>query len=372
MAQVMLDQVSKTYPNGHVAVHGMDLDIADGEFLVLVGPSGCGKSTLLRMIAGLESITGGELRIGDRVVNDVHPGDRDIAMVFQNYALYPHYTVARNIAYPLRLAKRPKDEIDRRVREVAAMLELTDYLDRKPGQLSGGQRQRVAMGRAIIRDAALFLMDEPLSNLDAKLRVQMRGEIARLQRRVGTTMVYVTHDQVEAMTMGHRVAVLKEGRLQQIGTPDEIYRSPANTFVASFMGTPPMNLVEARLRTGKGGTEVVLGGVDVPLPAAERGYPEGPVTVGVRPEHLLDASILGDTARHVRIPAIVEYVEALGAEKNVYVTLGAIRGDATSAGAPIACRFPAESAVVADAKVELALDPARIHLFDAESGAALR
>ncbi|MEU0935025.1 MULTISPECIES: sn-glycerol-3-phosphate ABC transporter ATP-binding protein UgpC [unclassified Embleya] len=380
MAQVMLDQVSKTYPNGHVAVHGMDLDIADGEFLVLVGPSGCGKSTLLRMIAGLESITGGELRIGERVVNDVHPGDRDIAMVFQNYALYPHYTVARNIAYPLRLAKRPKDEIDRRVREVAAMLELTDYLDRKPGQLSGGQRQRVAMGRAIIRDAALFLMDEPLSNLDAKLRVQMRGEIARLQRRVGTTMVYVTHDQVEAMTMGHRVAVLREGRLQQIGTPDEIYRAPANTFVASFMGTPPMNLVDAHLRgtrtgakAGAGtGAEVALGGVGVPLPESVRGHADGPVTVGVRPEHLLDASILGDTATHVRIPAIVEYVEALGAEKNVYVTLGSARGDAASAGPPIACRFPAESTVSADAKVELALDPARIHLFDAASGVALR
>ncbi|MYV99642.1 ATP-binding cassette domain-containing protein, partial [Streptomyces sp. SID3343] len=299
-------------------------------------------------------------------------------MVFQNYALYPHYTVARNIAYPLRLAKRPKDEIDRRVREVAAMLELTDYLDRKPGLLSGGQRQRVAMGRAIIRDASLFLMDEPLSNLDAKLRVQMRGEIARLQRRVGTTMIYVTHDQVEAMTMGHRVAVLKEGRLQQIGTPDEIYRSPANTFVASFMGTPPMNLVDARLRTGKTGTEVVVGGVHVLLPKIERGYQDGPVTVGVRPEHLLDASIagagtpVGDGATHARIPAIVEYVEALGAEKNVYVTLGAERGDAASAGAPIACRFPAESAVVADAKVELALDPSRIHLFDAESGVALR
>ncbi|MGC0419927.1 ABC transporter ATP-binding protein [Embleya sp. AB8] len=372
MAQVTLDQVSKTYPNGHVAVHGLDLDIADGEFLVLVGPSGCGKSTLLRMIAGLESITGGELRIGDRVVNDVHPGDRDIAMVFQNYALYPHYTVARNIAYPLRLAKRPKAEIDRRVREVAALLELTDYLDRKPGQLSGGQRQRVAMGRAIIRDAQLFLMDEPLSNLDAKLRVQMRGEIARLQRRVGTTMVYVTHDQVEAMTMGHRVAVLKDGRLQQIGTPDEIYRTPANTFVASFMGTPPMNLVDATLtRAGKTGT-VVLGGVEIPLATLPEGAATGAITVGVRPEHLLDAAITGDgTGTQVRIPAVVEYVEALGAEKNVYVTLGAERGDAASTPAPIACRFPAESGVRADAKVELALDPARIHLFDAASGAAL-
>jgi ABC-type sugar transport system ATPase subunit len=361
MAQVTLDKVSKTYGNGNAVVHGIDIDIKDGEFLVLVGPSGCGKSTLLRMIAGLESITGGELRIGEKVVNDVHPGDRDIAMVFQNYALYPHYTVFKNIAYPLALAKKPKAEIDKRVREVAELLELTDYLNRKPGQLSGGQRQRVAMGRAIIREAQLFLMDEPLSNLDAKLRVQMRGEIARLQRRVGTTMVYVTHDQVEAMTMGHRVAVLKDGRLQQIGTPDEIYRAPANTFVAAFMGTPPMNLVETTVTVRQGISYVVLGGVEVPLHVAQ---PAGPVTVGVRPEHLLDANLVGGD--FYRIPAVVEYVEALGAEKNCYVTLG------DRLAAPIACRFPAESTVTADAKVDLALDPSRIHLFDAETGNAIR
>ena len=243
MAEVVLEKIDKIYPNGFQAVTELSLDIADGEFLVLVGPSGCGKSTALRMIAGLEEISGGELRIGDRVVNDVEPKDRDIAMVFQNYALYPHMTVYDNIGFALKLAKVPKEEMDRRIREAARILELEENLDRKPGQLSGGQRQRVAMGRAIVRQPAAFLMDEPLSNLDAKLRVQMRAEIAALQRDLGVTTFYVTHDQVEAMTMGDRVAVIKDGVLQQVDTPQELYDNPTNVFVAAFIGSPSMNPV---------------------------------------------------------------------------------------------------------------------------------
>ncbi|MGA1440097.1 MAG: ABC transporter ATP-binding protein, partial [Ilumatobacteraceae bacterium] len=238
MSTVVLDKINKVYDNGFQAIHDLSLDIADGEFLVLVGPSGCGKSTALRMIAGLETITGGEMRIGDRVVNDVEPKDRDIAMVFQNYALYPHMSVYDNIGFALKLAKVPKAEIDQRVRKAAEILELTTYLDRKPGQLSGGQRQRVAMGRAIVRQPAAFLMDEPLSNLDAKLRVQMRAEIASLQRELGVTTFYVTHDQVEAMTMGDRVAVIKDGWLQQVDTPQRLYDRPSNVFVAAFIGSP--------------------------------------------------------------------------------------------------------------------------------------
>ena len=244
MATVTLDAVNKIYDNGFHAIHDLSLDIADSEFLVLVGPSGCGKSTALRMVAGLESITSGELRIGDRVVNDVEPKDRDIAMVFQNYALYPHMTVFDNIGFALKLARVPRPEIDSRVRKAAAILELEPYLDRKPGQLSGGQRQRVAMGRAIVRQPAAFLMDEPLSNLDAKLRVQMRAEIARLQRDLAVTTIYVTHDQVEAMTMGDRVAVLKDGYLQQVDAPQHLYDEPTNVFVAAFIGSPSMNLYE--------------------------------------------------------------------------------------------------------------------------------
>src|SRR6187431_1991814 len=250
MATVTLGAVNKVYENGFHAIHDLNLDIADKEFLVLVGPSGCGKSTALRMVAGLETITSGTMQIGDRVVNEVEPKDRDIAMVFQNYALYPHMTVYDNIGFALKLAKVPKEEIDTRVRKAAAILELETYLDRKPGQLSGGQRQRVAMGRAIVRQPAAFLMDEPLSNLDAKLRVQMRAEIAALQRELSVTTVYVTHDQVEAMTMGDRVAVLKDGYLQQVDTPQNLYDRPVNVFVGAFIGSPSMNLYEGTLRVG--------------------------------------------------------------------------------------------------------------------------
>ena len=300
MATVSLDDVNKVYDNGFQAIYDLSLDIAESEFLVLVGPSGCGKSTALRMVAGLESITSGELRIGDRVVNDVEPKDRDIAMVFQNYALYPHMTVFDNIGFALKLARVPKPEIDSRVRKAAAILELEPYLDRKPGQLSGGQRQRVAMGRAIVRQPAAFLMDEPLSNLDAKLRVQMRAEIARLQRDLAVTTIYVTHDQVEAMTMGDRVAVLKDGYLQQVDTPQNLYDEPTNVFVAAFIGSPSMNLYEGEL-TLNGENSVQIGPQRVALPAellskrpALQNYGGQRVVVGIRPEDFEDAAIATD------------------------------------------------------------------------------
>src|SRR6187431_629311 len=266
MATVTLGAVNKVYENGFHAIHDLNLDINDEEFLVLVGPSGCGKSTALRMIAGLETITSGTLKIGDRVVNDIEPKDRDIAMVFQNYALYPHMTVADNIGFALKLARVPKDEIKRRVTQAAHILELEPYLDRKPGQLSGGQRQRVAMGRAMVREPAAFLMDEPLSNLDAKLRVQMRAEIAALQRELGVTTCYVTHDQVEAMTMGDRVAVLKDGYLQQVDSPQNLYDKPGNVFVAAFIGSPSMNLFEATLHVSGDVGTVTLGSHVLGLP----------------------------------------------------------------------------------------------------------
>lgn len=300
MAQVSLKNIRKIYPNGAEALTPSSFDIGDGEFVVLVGPSGCGKSTLLRMVAGLEEITEGELTINGRVMNDVDPADRDIAMVFQNYALYPHMTVRKNIAYGLKNRKTPKGEIDRKVAEAASMLNLNEFLDRKPSQLSGGQRQRVAMGRAIVRDPALFLFDEPLSNLDAKLRNQMRIEIKALQRRLGVTSIYVTHDQVEAMTMADRIIVMNAGRIEQIGTPAEIYHHPASTFVASFMGAPPMNLIGARLEGGR----VMING-DTVLATAEG---SGAVTVGVRPEDVLIGAE-GSIAFHVDI------IEELGAHR---------------------------------------------------------
>ena len=298
MAEIVLDRVTKSYPNGATAVKDLSVTIADGEFIILVGPSGCGKSTTLNMIAGLEEISSGELRIGGERVNDKAPKDRDIAMVFQSYALYPHMTVRQNIAFPLTLAKMKKAEIASKVEETAKILDLTDFLDRKPAQLSGGQRQRVAMGRAIVRDPKAFLMDEPLSNLDAKLRVQMRSEIARLQNRLGTTTVYVTHDQTEAMTLGDRVVVLLAGVAQQIGTPEELYNSPANLFVAGFIGSPAMNFFPATLTDV--GVRLPFGEVmltqEVHDMLARHKKPAN-VIVGVRPEHIQDASLLDGYAR---------------------------------------------------------------------------
>jgi sn-glycerol 3-phosphate transport system ATP-binding protein len=307
MAHVSLSNIRKVYPNGTEALTPSSFDIAQGEFVVLVGPSGCGKSTLLRMIAGLEEITEGDLHIGERQVNDVDPADRDIAMASQNYALYPHMTVRKNIAYGLKNRKTPKDVIEQKVAEAANMLNLKEYLDRKPSQLSGGQRQRVAMGRAIVRDPALFLFDEPLSNLDAKLRNQMRIEIKALQRRLGVTSVYVTHDQVEAMTMADRIIVMNSGKIEQIGTPAEVYHNPASTFVASFMGAPPMNLLKGQAENGT----VRLGQTEV---GQYDGY-SGPVTVGIRPEDLVP-----DTQGALRIE--IQIIEELGAHRLLHGQLG--------------------------------------------------
>jgi multiple sugar transport system ATP-binding protein len=387
MATVTLEAVNKVYENGFHAIHDLDLSIADNEFLVLVGPSGCGKSTALRMIAGLESITSGVLRIGDNVVNDVEPKDRDIAMVFQNYALYPHMTVFDNIGFALKLARVPRPEIDTRVRKAAAILELEPYLDRKPGQLSGGQRQRVAMGRAIVRQPAAFLMDEPLSNLDAKLRVQMRAEIARLQRELEVTTVYVTHDQVEAMTMGDRVAVLKDGYLQQVDTPQNLYDHPTNVFVAAFIGSPSMNLYEARL-TADGDAAVEIGSQRISLPPEVlerrpglRGFDGRPVVVGIRPEDFEDASIATGAAADRRITATVQLVEALGSELMVHVSTDAktvdagdpdapeeIRGDG---GANAVARFSPRSRVRVADDIEIAVASENMHFFHAETHQAI-
>jgi multiple sugar transport system ATP-binding protein len=317
MAEIVLKELTKRYPNGFEAVKALSLDIQEGELLVLVGPSGCGKTTALRMIAGLEDITSGDLYIGERRMNDVPERDRDIAMVFQSYALYPHMTVAQNIGFTLKIARRPRKEIKHRVRETARLLALEELLDRRPKQLSGGQRQRVAMGRAIIRQPQVFLMDEPLSNLDANLRVQMRGEIEDLQKRLGVTTVYVTHDQIEAMTMGDRIAVLSAGELQQVGHPSSVYDRPANLFVASFIGSPPMNLALANVERGDDGLVVGLGDARIRVPSeisAERGLESWvgkSVIVGIRPEDIQDAS--GDgAARNGAFQARIERIEALG------------------------------------------------------------
>jgi multiple sugar transport system ATP-binding protein len=336
MATVSLENVSKIYPNAaQPAVDDLSLDVADGEFMVLVGPSGCGKTTALRMVAGLEDITGGSVRVGDRVVNDVSPRDRDIAMVFQNYALYPHMTVAENIGFALQLRKQSKAEIRRKVEEAAEILGLTTHLDRKPGQLSGGQRQRVAMGRAIVREPAAFLMDEPLSNLDAKLRVQMRGEISRIQRRLGVATMYVTHDQTEAMTMGDRVAVLRAGSLLQCDVPQALYDHPANLFVAAFIGSPAMNLYRATVSPD--GSEVRLGNQRLKLAPAMRDdpalapYRDSDVALGIRPENLHDAELAGSVPPGRRLEGAVELVESLGSEKLVHFRLDAERIQAADA-----------------------------------------
>lgn len=387
MAEIVLDHVNKSYPDGHTAVRDLNLTIADGEFLILVGPSGCGKTTTLNMIAGLEDISSGELRIAGERVNEKAPKDRDIAMVFQSYALYPHMTVRQNIAFPLTLAKMRKADIAQKVSETAKILDLTNLLDRKPSQLSGGQRQRVAMGRAIVRHPKAFLMDEPLSNLDAKLRVQMRGEIAQLQRRLGTTTVYVTHDQTEAMTLGDRVVVMYGGIAQQIGTPEELYERPANLFVAGFIGSPAMNFFPARL-TAIGLTlpfgEVTLA-PEVQGVIAAHPKPEN-VIVGVRPEHIQDAALI-DAYQRIRALTFqvkVNLVESLGADKYLYFTtespavhsvqldeLAEVEGESALHENQVVARVPAESKVAIGQSVELAFDTARLAVFDADSGANL-
>ncbi len=382
MATVVLENVNKIYDNGFQAIHDLSLDISDGEFLVLVGPSGCGKSTALRMIAGLETITEGELRIGDKVVNDVEPKDRDIAMVFQNYALYPHMTVYDNIGFALKLAKVPKEEIDKRVRKAAETLELTTYLDRKPGQLSGGQRQRVAMGRAIVRQPAAFLMDEPLSNLDAKLRVQMRAEIAALQRELGVTTFYVTHDQVEAMTMGDRVAVIKDGYLQQVDSPQSLYDKPSNVFVAAFIGSPSMNLFEAQLSLDGDGGTVQLGSQSLTLAPeslvarpALRNYDGRTLIIGIRPEDFEDATLANDVRDGATLKSQVQLREALGSEIMVHFSLDAPTVDSgdpdavedTGVSANTVGRFHPRSQVRIGDAVDIAVSTENMHFFDRDT-----
>jgi multiple sugar transport system ATP-binding protein len=388
MAEIVLDGVTKVFDDGYEAVKDMNLDIADGEFMILVGPSGCGKSTALRMIAGLEDISSGELRIDDEVVNDRSPKDRDIAMVFQNYALYPHMTVRENMGFALSLAGVDKAEIDRKVEDAAETLDLTDHLDRKPVNLSGGQRQRVAMGRAIVRDPKVFLMDEPLSNLDAKLRVQMRTEVARLQSDLETTMIYVTHDQTEAMTLGDRVAVMRAGVLQQVGSPEELYSRPKNLFVAGFIGSPAMNFMPAEISGGK--ITLPIGEVD----AADLGDVElpgdGRVVAGIRPESFEDAEIVQDSVKGERgivFEAEIDLVESLGSDLYAYFhiesegiqsdQLAELVGERLSeTGAAglregqeqIVARLEPTSKVRRKQSAQLWADTAKLHLFDPESG----
>ncbi len=390
MSEIVLDQVTKRFPDGTEAVKQMSLDIPDGEFVILVGPSGSGKSTALRMIAGLEDITEGELKIDDRVVNDLAPKDRDVAMVFQNYALYPHLTVRENMAFPLKLADVPKEEMERKVSEAAETLDLTEYLDRRPANLSGGQRQRVAMGRAIVRDPKAYLMDEPLSNLDAKLRVQTRTELARLQQRLGTTTVYVTHDQTEAMTLGDRVAVMRAGALQQVGKPTELYAHPVNLFVAGFIGSPAMNFVPGALS----GDKVKTPFGELPVPEAAKAAAAGgerEVIVGIRPENLEDARVVETEARNhgATFKAKLDLVEPLGAEYYAYFHLEGTRVEsehlnelAVDAGltevpsaqageASLVARLNEMSEIREGDEIELWLDTRRLQLFDPASGETL-
>jgi multiple sugar transport system ATP-binding protein len=384
MAEIAFKEITKRYPDGFEAVKSMDLDIGDGEFMILVGPSGCGKSTALRMIAGLEDITEGDLVIGGERVNDLAPRDRDIAMVFQNYALYPHMTVRDNMGFALKLAKAEKGEIDRKVSEAAKILDLEQHLDRKPANLSGGQRQRVAMGRAIVRDPKAFLMDEPLSNLDAKLRVQMRTEVARIQRQLGTTMVYVTHDQTEAMTLGDRVAVMRAGVIQQVDTPANLYEDPDNLFVAGFIGSPSMNFLPARLE----GETLRLPFGDAPLPAGIKGTARD-VIAGVRPEHFEDAAVEKEQHPHrMKFRTRLDVVESMGSELYVYFDVDA--GEVDSAeltelaadagmedlpshggGQQVVARLSAESRAAPGSEVELSVDTSQIKLFAADSGRSL-
>jgi multiple sugar transport system ATP-binding protein len=385
MAEIVLDNISKRFDDGYEAVKDMNLEVTDGEFMILVGPSGCGKSTALRMIAGLEDITEGEVRIGDQVVNDLAPRDRDIAMVFQSYALYPHMTVRENMAFPLKLAGVDDDEISQKVESAAEILDLTQHLDRKPANLSGGQRQRVAMGRAIVRDPQAFLMDEPLSNLDAKLRVQMRTEVAKIQSDLGTTTVYVTHDQTEAMTLGDRVAVMRTGVLQQVGQPGELYDNPANIFVGGFIGSPAMNFLPARIE----GQTVKLPIGDAPLPAGVGDTAAGKSLVaGIRPESFEDAALVGDArGRGITFKAKIDLVESLGPEKFAHFSVGGdgiesadlaeLAQDAglheTPSGGEgdVVARLEAVSQIKRGDEAELWVDPSKLHLFDAETGQSL-
>jgi multiple sugar transport system ATP-binding protein len=386
MAEIKLADVTKRYPDGYEAVKNMDLDIHDGEFMILVGPSGCGKSTALRMIAGLEDISDGELTIGGERVNDKAPKDRDIAMVFQNYALYPHMTVRENMGFALKLAGASKEEIDRKVTEVAKVLDLEQHLDRKPSNLSGGQRQRVAMGRAIVREPKAFLMDEPLSNLDAKLRVQMRSVVSRLQDRLGTTTVYVTHDQTEAMTLGDRVAVMRAGVIQQVASPKELYEEPVNLFVAGFIGSPAMNFFPAEVA----GDRVRLPFAEVPLPAALRGIGDRQALAGVRPESFEDAALAPEhhDGASARFTARIDLVESMGSELYAYFAyegerasaaeLEELAADAGMAEVPgggeegqVVVRLSPDSSAKAGEELELWLDAERIHLFDVETGERL-
>jgi multiple sugar transport system ATP-binding protein len=388
MADIVLDQVTKRFPDGALAVDHIDLEVADGEFVILVGPSGCGKSTTLNMIAGLEDISDGELRIGGQVVNNKAPKDRDIAMVFQSYALYPHMTVRQNMAFALKLAKTPQATIDEKVNEAARVLDLTQHLDRKPANLSGGQRQRVAMGRAIVRDPAAFLMDEPLSNLDAKLRVQMRTEVSRLQKRLGTTTVYVTHDQTEAMTLGDRVAVMRNGKIQQVGAPQELYGHPENLFVAGFIGSPAMNFMPGTLEDGKLRTRMG----DVPLDDETRRMIEGrgtgrDVILGIRPEAFEDASLVPADARDhgITFQAAIDVVESMGSDVFVYFTFegeneavssaeleelarDSGRADTGGTGDQVVARLDAATEVREGSEAELWADVRSIHVFDPTTG----
>jgi multiple sugar transport system ATP-binding protein len=394
VAEVVFDQVSKVYPDGTRAVSTINLEIADGEFMVLVGPSGCGKTTALRMVAGLEEISEGVVRIGERVVNHVPPRDRDIAMVFQSYALYPHLTVYDNIAFGLKLKKMPKPTIDERVRKTAELLGLTDFLKRKPRALSGGQRQRVAMGRAIVREPEAFLMDEPLSNLDAKLRVQMRAEISRLQDDLGVTTIYVTHDQVEAMTMGDRIAVMRKGELQQVGQPQELYERPDNLFVAGFIGSPAMNMLEATVERANGSVVAATGtqrlaldeGVLRERPALER-YEGRTVVLGIRPEALDDPALAGETPQQRRLRGRVVLREELGAEVIAHFVVDAkpattedVRELAHDVGeevetdadqTTVVARLDPRSRIREGETTEFAVDTAAVDFFDPETGVAI-
>jgi multiple sugar transport system ATP-binding protein len=389
MAEIILEGVTKRFPDGALAVQNVDLDIADGEFVILVGPSGCGKSTTLNMIAGLEDITEGTLRIGDRVVNELSPKDRDVAMVFQSYALYPHMTVRENMGFPLRLAKVDKSTVNAKVEEAARVLDLSAHLDRKPANLSGGQRQRVAMGRAIVRDPKAFLMDEPLSNLDAKLRVQMRTQISRIQRRLGTTTVYVTHDQTEAMTLGDRVVVMRQGLVQQIGTPADLYDHPRNLFVAGFIGSPAMNFLNATLENGV--LRSPLG--DLPLDdrtrqALERQNAPRELILGLRPEAFEDAALARGRERGRPVfTATVEVLESLGSDVYVYfsaeggpvttaeleelATDSGLRDTGAEAGQQIVARLDAATRAREGEPVELQVDMGKAHVFDPATGANL-